>query len=309
MRAEFAEELCRVAAEDRSVMLMTGDLGFAVLEPFAEAFPDRFFNVGVAEQNMLGMAAGLAEAGFTPFAYSIATFASMRGYEFLRNGALLHELPVRLVGMGGGLDYGHNGVTHYALEDIAIMRVQPSMTIIAPADAAQATAALQATREHPGPIYFRLCKTSGAVPGLDGRFGIGGLQTIGNGEDVALIALGEMASTATAGAELLRAQGIESTVAVVSTFNPTPSEELSDLLARVPLALTIESHYLNGGLGSAVAELIAERGLPTRLIRRGITEMPRGLTGSPAYLYERAGLSAPGIAETTAAALHVAANS
>src|SRR5437764_15247713 len=105
MRTEFADELCSLAREDESIILLTGDLGFAVLEPFAEEHPDRFFNVGVAEQNMLGLAAGLADAGYRPFAYSIATFASMRGYEFLRNGALLHELPVRVVGMGAGLAY------------------------------------------------------------------------------------------------------------------------------------------------------------------------------------------------------------
>ena len=119
-----------------SIVLLTGDLGFTVVEPFAERFPVRFFNVGVAEQNMLGVATGLAEAGFVPFVYSIATFATLRSYEFVRNGPVLHHLPVRVVGVGGGLEYGMNGVTHYALEDIAIMRTQPGMTVLAPADAA-----------------------------------------------------------------------------------------------------------------------------------------------------------------------------
>ena len=147
MRREFADELVRLARGDSRIMLLTADLGYAVLEPFAEEFPDRFFNVGVAEQNMIGLATGLAEAGLRPYAYSIATFASMRPYEFFRNGPVLHELPVRLIGMGGGLDYGHNGMTHYALEDVALMRVQPSVTIVAPADAEQARAALRATAE------------------------------------------------------------------------------------------------------------------------------------------------------------------
>ena len=306
MRAEFAAELVVVAREDPRVVLLTGDLGFAVLEPFAQEFPDRFFNVGVAEQNMLGLATGLADAGYLPFTYSIATFASMRPYEFLRNGAALHELPVRLVGMGAGLDYGHNGVTHYALEDVAIMRAQPSVGTVAPADSNQARAALRATLDRPGPVYFRLCKEGGSVPGLDGRFELGRAELIGDGEDVALIALGNMAATAVSAAEELARVGVSATVAVVSSFNPSPTRDLAELLSGVPLAATVEAHYLIGGLGSFVAEVIAEHGLDCRLVRHGVAEMPRGVTGSPAFLYERVGLSAAQIAQATAETLNLA---
>jgi transketolase len=296
LRGEFAAELVAVAREDPRVVLLTGDLGFAVLEPFAEEFPDRFFNVGVAEQNMVGVATGLAEAGFIPFAYSIATFASMRPYEFLRDGAALHELPVRLVGMGAGLDYGHNGVTHYALEDVGIMRVQPSVTTVAPADADQARAALRATLEHPGPVYYRLCKEGTSVPGLDGRFELGRADLLSEGEDVALIALGNMAATAVRAARELGRAGLTTSVAAVCSFNPSPVDDLVELLNRVPLALSVEAHYLNGGLGSFVAEVIAEHGINCRLVRLGVSEMPRGMTGSPGYLYERLGLSPRGVA-------------
>lgn len=303
MRAEFAAELVAVAREDPRVVLLTGDLGFAVLEPFAEEFPDRFYNVGVAEQNMLGLAAGLADAGFLPFAYSIATFASMRPYEFLRNGAALHELPVRLVGMGAGLDYGHNGVTHFALEDVAIMRAQPSVSVVAPADAEQARAALRATLDRRGPTYFRLCKEGANVPGLDGRFELGRAPLVADGDDLALIALGNMATTAVAAAEELALVGIRASVMVVSSFNPSPAEDVAELLGGVPLAITVEAHYVTGGLGSFVAEVIAEHGLDCRLVRRGITTMPRGLTGAPAFLYERFGLSAAQIARAAAESL------
>jgi transketolase len=303
MRAEFAAELVAVAREDPRIVLLTGDLGFAVLEPFAEEFPDRFFNVGVAEQNMLGLATGLADAGLLPFAYSIATFASMRPYEFLRNGAALHELPVRLVGMGAGFDYGHNGVTHYALEDVAIMRAQPAVSTVAPADAEQARNALRATLDRPGPIYFRLCKNGAAVPGLDGRFELGHAQRIAEGQDVALLALGDMAATACAAAQELARAGISASVTVVSSFNPSPVEDLQEALEDVPLALSIEAHYVTGGLGSLVAEVIAERNLDCRLVRKGIEQMPRGATGSPSYLYEQAGLSAAQIAQTATEAL------
>jgi transketolase len=145
VRATFIRTLVELAEEDERIVLLTGDLGFTVVEPFAERFPDRFFNVGVAEQNMVGVATGLAEAGFVPFAYSIATFATLRSYEFVRNGPVLHHLPVRIVGVGGGLEYGMNGLTHYALEDIAVMRTQPGMTVLAPADFQQARTALAET--------------------------------------------------------------------------------------------------------------------------------------------------------------------
>jgi len=126
MRNDFLDELVKLAALDERVMLLTGDLGFMVLEDFQKHHPDRFVNCGVAEQNMVGIATGLAEAGFVPFVYSIATFATLRPYEFIRNGPALHNLPVRVVGVGGGFDYGHNGITHLALEDYAVMRTQPS---------------------------------------------------------------------------------------------------------------------------------------------------------------------------------------
>src|SRR3712207_7785086 len=114
MRLEFIKTLLEMAEEDARILLLTGDLGFLVLEPFRDRFPDRFFNVGVAEQNMVGLATGLAEAGFVPFTYSIATFAALRPYEFIRNGPVLHRLPVRMVGVGGGFDFGYNGLTHSA---------------------------------------------------------------------------------------------------------------------------------------------------------------------------------------------------
>jgi transketolase len=296
VRAAFADELVALAREDPRIVLLTGDLGFAALEPFAEEFPERFYNVGVAEQNMLGLAAGLADAGLLPFAYSIATFASMRSYEFLRNGAALHELPVRLVAMGAGFDYGRNGVSHYALEDVAIMRAQPAVTTVAPADADQLRAALRATVDLRRPIYFRLCKQSAQLPGLDGSFQLGRAELISEGEDVALIALGDMAGTALSTAQELVRAGLSATVAVVSSFNPSPADDIAELLTELPLAVTIESHYVTGGLGSFVAEVIAERGLDCRLLRQGIADMPRGVTGSPAYLYESFGLSAATIA-------------
>jgi transketolase len=303
MRTAFVNSLVRIAEHDPRVVLITGDLGFAALEPFAERFPDRFFNAGVAEQNMLGLATGLADSGFVPYAYSIATFASMRPYEFIRNGPALHELPVRVVGVGGGFDYGHNGVTHYALEDIGITRLQPGLTVVAPADPGQVAAALDALHELPGPVYLRIGKQSAPVPGLDGRFELGRPALIGDGRDVALIALGSMAATAVDVMDTIASHGIASTVAVISSFNPSPEDEIAELVAATGLVATMEGHYVVGGLSSFVSEVIAEHGLATRLMRFGVKEMPRGVTGSPQFLYENHGLSAAEISRAVSQAL------
>jgi transketolase len=301
VRKAFATALVDLAARDDRVVLLTGDLGYTVLEPFAERFPDRFVNVGVAEQNMVGLATGLAEAGYVPFCYSIATFGALRPYEFIRNGPAAHDLPVRVVGVGGGFDYGENGLSHYALEDVAVMRVQPRIAVLAPADDDQTAAAVAATVEL-GPAYLRVAKAGPAVPGLDGRFRVGRAELLGEGGDVALIALGGAAAEAVQAAELLRADGVGTTVAVVSSFNPSPVEDLVSLLGRVPLAVSVEAHYVDGGLGSLVAEAIAEAGLDCRLIRCGVRSMPTGESGSREYLQERHGLSPAAIADTVLSA-------
>ena len=303
MRRAFVETLVQLSARDESVVLLTGDLGYTVLEPFAERFPDRFFNVGVAEQNMLGLATGLAASGFKPYVYSIATFASMRAYEFLRNGPVLHELPVRVVGVGGGLDYGHNGPTHYALEDVGLMRLQPGLTVVAPADPPQAASATRATAELPGPVYLRLGKDGQPIAGLHGRFELGRVQRLGTGTDVAIVTYGGIAEEAVAAATLLEDEGVRTTVAVVACIAPAPTDDLVELLGDVHLAVTLEAHYSTGGVGSLVCETVAESGLDCRVLRCGMTSMPRGTTGDAGYLYDRHLLSARHVADTARAAL------
>ena len=302
MRKAFAATLVELAERDERIVLLTGDLGYTVLEPFAERFPDRFYNVGVAEQNMVGLATGLAEAGFVPFCYSIATFGTLRPYEFVRNGPLAHDLPVRMVGVGGGFDYGENGLTHYALEDVAVMRVQPRMTVLAPADDDQAAAAVAATAELAGPAYLRVARAGPAVPGLEGRFRLGRAETVGAGTDVALVALGAAATEAVEAAAALEAEGLSAAVVVVSSFNPSPSGDLAELLSGVRLVVSVEAHYVTGGLGSFVAETIAEAGLDCRLVRCGVRTMPTGESGSREYLQERHGLSPAAIARAALAA-------
>ncbi len=304
MRNAFLEELLVVAEEDPRVVLLTGDLGFMVLEPFAERFPDRFYNMGVAEQNMVGVATGLAEAGFRPFVYSIATFAALRPYEFIRNGPALHGLPVRIVGVGGGFDYAHNGVTHHALEDLAVMRAQPRMTVIAPADPDQGRASLHAGHGVDGPVYFRIGKGGVPVAGLDGRFELGRLATIAAGDDIALITTGPLAAeTVRAAALLLSDQGVTASVSICASIAPAPVADLVALLESTPVAITHEAAYANGGLGSLVSEVVAEHGLATRVLRCAVKEMPSGATGSQRWLEDRYEISAEALAQTASIAL------
>jgi len=291
VRRAFVDSLVELGKHDARIVLLTADLGFAALEPFAEAFPKRFFNVGVSEQNMIGMSTGLAEAGYIPYTYSISTFASMRAYEFVRNGPVLHRLPVRIVGIGEGVDYSHNGMTHYALEDVALMRAQPGLAVVTPADDRHVRPMLRAVHALPGPAYIRLSKNSFTVPGLGDGFELGHAHRIGDGEDVALVALGGMAATAVAAAELLAARGIHASVLVVESVSPPPLVDLGRLLGSVPLAISIEAHYITGGLGSLVAEVIAERGLRCRLVRTGVQRQPIGVSGSREFMHDLLGLS------------------
>jgi len=297
VRQTFVASLAEIAAKDPRVVLLTADLGYTVVERFADRFPARFFNVGVAEHNMVGVASGLAASGFIPFVYSIAPFAVLRPYEAIRNGPVQHHLPVRIVGVGGGMEYGQNGPSHFALEDVAVTRTQPGLRIVVPADCPQARAALDATWALPGPTYYRLGKDEQSlVPDLDGRFDMGRVEQIGDGADIALVAMGPMAIEARAALDQLRASGRRGTLYVVSMLSPAPVEDLAVKLARFAAVMTVEAHFVNGGLGSLVAEIIAERGLQCRLTRGGVREQPQGVLGHERDLLRRFSLTAETLA-------------
>ncbi len=292
MRAAFAATLAELAERDDRILLLTGDLGYRALEPFSERFPRRFFNVGVAEQNMIGLATGLAECGFLPFVYSIVTFATLRAYEFIRNGPVAHRLKVRIVGVGGGFDYGSAGPTHHGLEDVGVLRLQPGLTVVAPADSEQTRSIFRDTYDRPGPIYYRLSKDDRlSVKELGGRFALGRAEVLRRGPDVLLLVAGSLTSEALAASDALSKMGIEATLAVVSTLNPTPADDLRGRLESFENVVTVEDHYACGGLGSMVAEILAENGIPCRLTRVGVKEGPDGRSGTKPYLLKRHGLS------------------
>jgi transketolase len=293
MRTAFIEALVEAARADPRVFLLTADLGWSVLERFADAFPQRFLNVGVAEQNLAGIATGLAQIGYVPYIYSIANFVSMRCYEQVRNGPVLHGLPVRVVGVGGGYAYGHAGPSHHALEDLSIFRAQPGLTVLAPADPAQARTALWETLNLPGPVYFRIGKGGNPhIPGLEGRFALGRPEVVRPGTELLFLATGAIAVEAVQAAETLRRVGVSAAVAVMAHVGFTPSAKLVELLAEFPVVVAVEEGFTAGGLGSLIAEAVASRGLRCRVSLQGVTETFPGVSGSAGYMQAQCGLTA-----------------
>jgi len=302
MRTAFVHALVQEAERDERIVLLTGDLGFMALEPFRDRFPDRFINMGVAEQNMVGVATGMAEAGYTPFCYSIVPFAVLRSFEFIRNGPVMHDLPVRIVGMGGGFEYGSAGPTHFGLEDVGVTRLLQGMAVVAPADSAQAASAVKALSEWPGPAYLRLGKNDKlVVPGLDGRFELGGVQRIREGFDVVIFVMGSIAASVMDAADLLFDQGISAAVVVVSSLYPQPVEGILDMLAEHQCVVSVEAHVRVGGVGSLVAEILTDHGLSRRLLRLGVDKPFGHPGGSERFLHELHGLSAPQVAASVVA--------
>ena len=298
MRKALVDGLIHLAKQDPRIVLLTGDLGYTVIEPFQQHFPDRFYNVGVAEQNMVGLATGLAEAGYIPFVYSIVTFATLRPYEFIRNGPILHNLPVRIVGVGGGVEYGPAGPTHHGLEDVAVFRHYPNMDIFAPADAEQLKSILNQCWDRPGPAYYRIGKFENLqVPGLDGQYEFDTINTVVKGSDVLLLSMGSISTEVVSAATSLQALGVSAQVAIVSQINPLPKQALLDSLRGFSCVCTIEGHLVTGGLGSAIAELIAESSVACKFKRYGIQELGTETTGGYNYLINRAGLDANSLCE------------
>ena len=309
MRKAFVDALIRLAAADERVVLLTADMGYNALEPFIQRYPKRFCNVGVAEQNMVALATGLAESGLRPYCYSIASFSVLRPYEFIRNGPVLHHLPVRIVGMGGGVEYGPNGISHFAIEDIGVLRAQSTLALFAPADGAQAHAIFEQTAALPGPIYYRLEKDDSlAVPGLGGRFGLSRPELLVVGRDLLFVTMGGITLEAVTAAEELKQAGLHAGIAIASTLNPVDRAAWARLLRGYRAVITVESHGLNGGLGSLMAEIMTEHAIHIQLERRGITRTADGVIGSRSFLHQRNGLTAAQLADAARALLRVSSN-
>lgn len=270
----------------------------AGLADFAQKFPDQFLNVGIAEQNMVGVAAGLAREGRCVFVMSFAPFASMRCYEMLRSYLGYMNLNVKVVGLASGLGMGVGGNTHYGLEDMAVTRTIPNMTVVSPADCTETVKAVLALADHTGPAYLRLTGAGGnpVVYKEDYTFKLGKGIVLREGEDVAIIATGTMVYESVRAARVLQKQNISCTVVDMHTIKPLDQELLQELFAKHRLIVTIEEHSIIGGLGAAVAEYKAGMPNSPRQIMIGLPDA-FGKAGDYPWLLTQYGLTAKAIAE------------
>ncbi len=292
-RVAFGEALLKVAAKNQRIVVINADLGKSTnTVKFVEKYPDRSFNVGVAEANMIGIGTGLALEGWIPFLCTFSTFVTGR-FETIRVSLAYVDANVKIVGTHAGIAIGEDGYSQMGLEDIALMRSLPNMTVIQPGDAVEAAGAVEHIAEHHGPVYLRLTRQKVEdvnPPDYQFEFGKGVILDAGKGEgrDLTIMATGGTVYNAREGARQLRSQGLDARAVNVHTIKPIDRELILDSIQRSGRILTVEDHGLSGGLGSAVSEVVAERG--EGLVRR-IAVRDFGESGDPVELYKKFGLS------------------
>jgi transketolase len=295
--APFGHALAALGAERPEIVGLTADLGkYTDIHPFRDRFPDRFFNVGMAEQNLVAVAAGLAKTGLVPFATTYGVFASRRAYDFIAIACAHSRANVKIVAGLPGLTTGYGG-THQAIEDLALMRMIPGLVVIDPCDATEVAQVTRAAAEHDGPVYMRLLR--GQVPRvldpIGYRFTIGKAALLREGTDVAIISTGLMTERALDAARLLEAHSVSAGVLHVPTLKPFDAETVAAFCATAGAVVTAENHVTRGGLGSQVAEALLDAGVLRPLRRVGIGDAFVELGAVPT-LFERAGMTAEGIA-------------
>lgn len=286
-----------MAREDDSIFLLIGDVGYHLVEPYQQEFPRRFINIGIAEQNMTGIATGMALCGKTVFVYSIANFPILRCLEQIRNDVCYHHANVKIIAAGGGLAYGALGATHHVTEDLAIMRALPNMTVVAPGDPIEAALATRAVARWNGPCYLRLGRTGDpVVHQTTPHFQLGKAIRLREGSDVTLVTSGGMLYNTMQAAGQLGQQGIQSRVLSMPTIKPLDTEAVLSATRETGGIVTIEEHSVIGGLGSAVAEVISQGdSLNINLMIMGIPDAFCSQAGSQKYWLELYSLSVEGI--------------
>jgi transketolase len=308
MRNAFAAAITELAARDERIVLLSGDIGNRLFDTFRERFPDRFYNCGVAEANMTGMAAGLALSGLRPFTYTITPFATTRVIEQIRVDICYHDVPVVIVGTGSGLSYASLGPTHHSCEDVGILRCFPNLTVLCPADSAEVGPALEATLSLSGPAYMRLGKKGEpVVHETPPVFEIGRGIVMREGTDVCLLGMGTMTAVALEAAKILAERGVSAKVVSMHTVKPLDEPLLDDAFSRFKAVAVVEEHSVIGGLGSAVAEWLARRDPPQApLVVCGTPDAFISEAGSQQWMRERCGLTGPAVAAKILARLEVA---
>jgi transketolase len=284
MRDAFLDKLTKLAAADKDIVLLTADLGFGVFEDFESRFPGQYFNVGVAEQNMTGLAAGLALEGKKVITYSIGNFPTLRCLEQIRNDACYHDLNITIVASGGGFSYGSLGMSHHATEDIAILRALPAMSVVAPGTAWEAGEATEALVNLDGVGYLRLDKTV-ANGSSASSFSLGRSIRYKEGKDVTLLVTGGILRDVIQAAELLQELGIDAGVVSMHSIKPIDKDAIIAASNETGGIVTIEEHNINGGLGGAVAEVCMDGGVaPKAFLRIGLGDQYSSIVGSQDYL-------------------------
>lgn len=306
MRNAFAAEVTALAESNPKVVLLSGDIGNRLFDKFKNAAPDRFYNVGVAEANMIGVAAGMAMAGLRPISYTIASFTTARCLEQIRVDVCYHNLPVIIVGVGSGLGYASLGVTHHSCEDVAFLGALPNMTVLAPADAYETRAALRAALDHGGPVYIRLGKKGEpkvhqAVPE---NFAIGKGLVVTEGQAACIIASGTVLPVAMEAGKRLGEAGIPTRVVSLHTVKPMDETLLAECAGRFPVIATVEEHSILGGVAARVAQwMVANRISDTRLLPFATADRFMKVAGEQDYARECYGITAEEIAEQVRAAM------
>ncbi len=275
MRDTFSSELTNLAGSDPRIVLLMADIGNHMFDRFKELYPKRFFNCGIAESNMISVAAGLAMCGFRPFVYTFSAFDIGRPFEQIRVDLAFQNLPVVIIGLGGGLTYSPLGPTHYICEDLAITRALPNMTVICPADAIETRAAIRSALQNEGPVYIRIGKKNEpAIHKTPPDFVIGKGITIEEGTDICILGTGTILPDIITAAHLLREYGLTTRIVSFHTIKPLDTELLKNVFSDYSLVVTVEEHSLIGGLGSAVAEWISDQHFLPKgyLLRIGIPD-------------------------------------
>lgn len=298
MRTAFVETLLELAKKDRDVMLLTADLGFKLFDRFREECPGQFINVGVAEQNMIGVAAGLGLEGKKVYCYSMVPFLTFRTLEQIRVDLCYQNIGVTLVGVGGGLTYGLEGMTHHGIEDMAVMRAMPNMSVVSPGDPVECRAAIRASGEWPGPLYVRLGGNNDPTVHEKGiQFRIGKGIVLREEQGLCILATGTMLPRAGKVCGWLADQGVGTTLVSMHTLKPLDETVVQWCGERCGHVVTIEEHSEIGGLGSAVGECLFQMGWHGRFLKIALPDKFCRDIGRAEYLRERAGLSSDGMLE------------
>lgn len=292
MRPAFFRSLEEFYQRDENIFVLTADLGFKLFDNFRTTCPERFYDIGVAEANMIGVAAGLSLTGKNVYCYSIIPFLVMRAFEQIRVDIAYHDLDVKLIGVGGGFTYGLEGFTHFGLEDLALMRSLPNMTVVVPSDPMEAVCLAKLSYEYKGPMYIRLGKTGEPVIHKEmPEFKIGKAMLLMEGKRVAIFAIGSMVLIGKQVADMLSKIGITPTLINMHTLKPLDTEMIIQISLSHDYIFSLEEHNVHCGLGSAIAEVLMEDGYKGRFKRVGISDKLIDCMGDADHLRQEYGLS------------------